>query len=41
MFNIKGNAYRLVTIIDYRTGVVAVRFFGSHAEYDGIDAEIV
>lgn len=25
----------------YRTGIVMIRFFGSHAEYDQIDAESV
>ena len=41
VFNIKGNDYRLVAAIQYRAGVLAVRFFGSHTEYDEIDAEIV
>jgi mRNA interferase HigB len=41
VFNIKGNDYRLVARIQYQAGVVAVRFFGSHAEYDRIDAETV
>jgi mRNA interferase HigB len=41
VFNIKGNDYRLVTRIQYQAGVVAVRFFGSHTEYDRIDAESV
>jgi len=41
VFNIKGNDYRLVVVIAYRAGVIAIRFFGSHAEYDGIDAETV
>jgi mRNA interferase HigB len=27
--------------IQYRAGALAVRFFGSHAEYDKIDAETV
>jgi mRNA interferase HigB len=39
--NIKGNDYRLVAAVQYRTGVLAIRFFGSHAEYDRIDAETV
>ena len=38
-FNIKGNSYRLVTAISYAAGVVVIRFFGTHAEYDEIDAE--
>lgn len=41
VFNIKGNNYRLVVVIQYQAGVLAIRFFGSHAEYDEIDAETV
>lgn len=41
VFNIKGNAYRLVVAVAYRVGVVFVKFIGTHAEYDAIDAEIV
>jgi mRNA interferase HigB len=41
VFNIKGNDYRLVAAIQYRAGVLAIRFFGTHDEYDGIDAETV
>jgi mRNA interferase HigB len=39
VFNIKGNDYRLVAALQYGAGVVAIRFFGTHGEYDGIDAE--
>src|SRR5580692_9674753 len=38
VFNIKGNDYRLVTALQYQAGVLAIRFFGTHAEYDKIDA---
>lgn len=38
VFNIKGNAYRLVVKINYRIGLVFIRFVGTHAEYDNIDA---
>lgn len=38
VFNIKGNDYRLVARIDYAFGMVFVRFIGTHAEYDRIDA---
>ena len=38
VFNIKGNRYRLVTKIHYNTGIVYIRFVGTHAEYDRIDA---
>src|SRR5450759_4079872 len=41
VFNIKGNDYRLIASIQYQAGVLAIRFFGSHAEYDKIDAETV
>jgi mRNA interferase HigB len=39
VFNIKGNDYRLVARVQYEAGVLAIRFFGTHAEYDKIDAE--
>lgn len=41
VFNIKGNDYRLIARLQYQAGVVAIRFFGTHAEYDAIDAETV
>jgi mRNA interferase HigB len=41
VFNIKGNDYRLIAAIQYRAGVLVIRFFGSHAEYDRVDAETV
>ena len=41
VFNIKGNDYRLVAARQYRAGAVAIRFFGTHGEYDEIDAETV
>ena len=41
VFNIKGNDYRLIARLQYQAGIVAIRFFGTHAEYDKIDAETV
>jgi mRNA interferase HigB len=41
VFNIKGNDYRLVAALQYRARVLAIRYFGTHAEYDRIDAESV
>jgi mRNA interferase HigB len=41
VFNIKGNDYRLIAALQYRAGVLVIRFFGKHAEYDRIDAETV
>ena len=38
IFNIKGNAYRLVVEIDYDNGAVYIRFVGTHAQYDRINA---
>lgn len=40
-FNIKGNNYRLIVAVAYRVGVVYVKFIGTHAQYDAIDAETV
>ena len=34
VFNIKGNAYRLITEINYRTGRIFLRNVLTHAEYD-------
>ena len=33
IFNVRGNRYRLETQIAYRTGIVAVKWAGTHAEY--------
>ena len=41
VFNIKGNDYRLVAALNYQAGVLMIRFFGTHAEYDEINAETV
>jgi mRNA interferase HigB len=41
VFNIKGNDSRLVVALNYRAAVLAIRFFGTHVEYDAIDAETV
>ena len=34
VFNIKGNSYRLITIIHYRFQRVYIKEFFTHAEYD-------
>lgn len=41
VFNVKGNEFRLVVAVAYRIGVVYVKFVGTHAQYDAIDAESV
>jgi mRNA interferase HigB len=41
VFNIKANDYRLIALVQYVDGILMIRFFGSHEEYGGIDAETV
>jgi len=38
VFNIKGNNYRLIIKINYDYQMIWIRFIGTHAEYDKIDA---
>ena len=38
VFNIKGNTYRLITKINFEKQWIFIRFIGTHAEYDKIDA---
>ncbi|RDC65476.1 type II toxin-antitoxin system HigB family toxin [Adhaeribacter pallidiroseus] len=37
VFNIKGNNYRLIVRINYKYGLIWIRFIGTHAEYDKVD----
>ncbi|MBS0405135.1 MAG: type II toxin-antitoxin system HigB family toxin [Proteobacteria bacterium] len=41
VFNIKGNDYRLVVAVAYKLQVVYVKFVGTHAQYDAIDAQTI
>ena len=38
VFNIGGNRYRLIVRFDYARRIGFIRFIGTHAEYDRIDA---
>lgn len=37
VFNIKGNAYRLVVAIDFEKAIVWIKWIGTHKDYDQID----
>lgn len=41
VFDIKGNTYRLIVKFHYDRGIGYIRFVGTHAEYDKIDATLI
>jgi mRNA interferase HigB len=41
VFNIKGNKYRLVVKINYDFAMIWIRFIGTHAAYDKINASTI
>ena len=41
VFNIKGNKYRLIIKINYNHQMVWIRFIGTHAEFDEINATTI
>lgn len=41
VFNIHGNSYRLIVDIEYRLKIVFIVWFGTHKEYDKINAKEV
>ena len=41
VFNIKGNDYRLIVAVAYRFQAIYIKFVGTHAEYDRVDAATV
>ena len=41
VFNIKGNAYRLVVAVDFARQIVWIKWIGPHRDYDRIDVREV
>jgi mRNA interferase HigB len=41
VFNVGGNKYRVIAVVDYLKHGVLIRFVGTHAEYDRIKAETI
>jgi len=39
IFNIRGNSFRLIVDIEYRLKIVFIVWFGTHKDYDQIDAK--
>ena len=41
VFNIHGNKYRLIVAINYKYPVIYIRFLGTHADYDKVNAATI
>lgn len=41
VFNIKGNSYRLLVDIEFKFKMIFIIWFGTHEEYDIIDAKTI
>ncbi len=41
VFNIKGNANRLVVAVDYEFQAIFIRFIGTHKEYNKINVKVI
>ncbi len=41
IFNIKGNDFRLIADVEYELKIVFIVWFGTHQEYDKIDAKTI
>ena len=41
VFNIKGNTYRLIIKINFDYQIIWIRFIGTHANYDKVNAKTI
>lgn len=41
VFNVGGNDYRIVTVVDFARQAVLIRWVGYHKDYDKIDAATI
>ncbi len=41
VFDLGGNRFRLVAVVLYRRKAIYIRFIGTHAAYDRIDAKTI
>jgi len=41
VFNIKGNNYRIVAVVVFISGILKIRFIGTHAEYSKINCKTI
>jgi len=41
VFNVKGNAYRLVVAVDFEKGIAWIKWIGTHRDYDRVDVKKV
>jgi len=41
VFNIKGNDFRLIVDIEYKLNFIFIVWFGTHEEYNKIDAKLI
>ena len=41
VFNIKGNHYRLIALVKFSKRTIFIKFIGTHAEYDKVDARYI
>lgn len=41
VFNIRGNHYRVIVVVQYAHGILYIRFVGTHRDYDRVDAATI